>query len=340
MSSDNAGVERRRVVGIVFPGFQVLDATGPLEVFSAASRLLEPSHVRAVGQPIEAYRVELVSSRGGLVTSSSGIAVETGATRQVRGAIDTLIVAGGAGIRDAVSDRSLVAWTARTAPRARRVVSVCTGAFLLAEGGLLDGVRATTHWASCRALARAYPNVTVDPDPIFIRQGKVATSAGVTTGMDLALALVEEDHGRDVALEVARWLVLFLKRPGGQSQFSGHLRNQLAERPQLAALQSWLADHLTDDLSVGALARRVGMSTRSFSRAFRAEIGATPANYVERLRIEAARRYLEESDRSMREVARRSGFGTTETMYRAFQRALLVTPGDYRRRFARSDVPA
>jgi transcriptional regulator GlxA family with amidase domain len=337
-------VERRRVVGVVFPGFQVLDATGPLEVFSVASRLLtgdrdprRPSAARALraGDHFsDAYRVELVSSRGGLVSSSSGISVDTGAAAGVRGPIDTLVVAGGLGVGEAVADRDLITWIGRTARRARRVTSVCTGAFLLAEAGLLDGARVTTHWASCTALGRAYPTVDVDPDPIFVRLGKLATSAGVTSGMDLALALVEEDHGCDVALEAARWLVVFLKRPGGQSQFSGHLRNQLAARPALADLQGWLADHLAEDLTVAALARRAGMHPRTFSRVFRAEVGTTPASYVEGLRLESARHLLEGSERSMRDVARVSGFGTTETMYRAFQRAMRVTPGEYRRRFA------
>jgi transcriptional regulator GlxA family with amidase domain len=343
----------RRVVGLVFPEFQLLDATGPLEVFSAASRLLErdaaaddrrrlgvrgPAVAGASHRP--AYQVELVSMRGGPVSSSSGIGVQTRGAGRVRGPIDTLIVAGGVGVGDALGDLSLVAWTARTSRRARRVVSVCTGAFVLAEAGLLDGMRVTTHWSACGTLARRYPDVIVDPDPIYVRHENLATSAGVTSGMDLALALVEEDHGRGLALEVARWLVLFLKRPGGQSQFSGALRNQFASRPPVAEVQAWLVDHLAEDLSVSVLAGRAGMSHRTFSRVFKTEVGTTPARYVEGLRVDAARRDLEDSRHSMHQIASRCGFGTIETMYRSFQRVLGVTPGEYRGRFSRTAASA
>ncbi len=314
----------KRVVAVVFPGFQTLDATGPLEVFSVATRLAPPDR---------GYRVELVAAGGGLVKASSGLAVQTGRAGGVRGPVDTLLVAGGLGVTEARADRELVDWIRRTARRSRRVVSVCTGAFLLAEAGLLDGRRVTTHWASCEALEREFPALDVDPDPIFIDHGDVATSAGVTSGMDLALALVEEDLGRALSLEVARWLVLFLKRPGGQAQFSGHLRDQWASRPALAELQGWIADHLDHDLSVAAMAKRAGMSVRTFSRAFRADVGQTPATYVEHLRVESARRWLEDGDRPISEIARACGFGTVETMYRVFQRSVHVAPGEYRRRF-------
>jgi len=324
-------VSFRRVVAVVFPGFQALDATGPLEVFSAATRLL-PSG--------SGYRVELVASGGGLVPSSSGIVMQTRELGSVRGPVDTLLVAGGLGTAEVLADRPLVDWIGRTATRSRRVVSVCTGAFLLAEAGLLDGRQVTTHWAWCERLADEYPALDVDPDPIYVDHGDVATSAGVTSGMDLALALVGTDHGQTVSLEVARRLVMFLKRPGGQSQFSGHLRDQLAARPALAALQGWLADHLAADLSVAAMAERVGMSVRTFSRAFRAEVGDTPANYVERLRVEAARRWLEDSDRSIPGIARACGFGTVETMYRVFQRVVHVPPAEYRRKFSRGFATA
>jgi transcriptional regulator GlxA family with amidase domain len=321
----------RRVVVVVFPDFQMLDATGPLEVFSAATQL---------GIAGDGYRGELVTVEGGLVRSSSGLLVQTRGVRTVRGPIDTLVVAGGLGAADARRDQSLVEWIRRASERSRRVVSVCTGAFLLAEAGLLDGRRVTTHWAYCEALGRAYPSLVVDSDPIYVDHGDVATSAGVTAGMDLALALVEDDHGPGLALEVARWLVMFLKRPGGQSQFSGHLQDQLASRPALAQLQGWLADHLAADLTVAAMARRAGMSVRTFSRVFRAEVGETPASYVERLRVETARRWLEDTDRSVVEIARACGLGTVETMYRAFQRVVRVTPGEYRRRFTHGAATA
>jgi transcriptional regulator GlxA family with amidase domain len=214
-----------------------------------------------------------------------------------------------------------------------RVASICTGAFVLAAAGLLDGRRATTHWASCRSLAERHPRVEVDPDPIFVRDGDVWTSAGVTAGLDLALALVEEDLGRRVALEVARWLVVFLQRPGGQSQFSAPLVAQAAQRRPLRDLQAWVAEHLGEDLTVARLAERVAMSERTFSRAFRRETGITPAVWVEGLRVERARMALEDSDAGVHVVARACGFGSVETLRRAFHRRLGVGPAAYRSRF-------
>jgi transcriptional regulator GlxA family with amidase domain len=219
------------------------------------------------------------------------------------------------------------------APRVRRLGSVCSGAFLLAEAGLLDGRRATTHWGWCKVLAERHPAVRVDPDPIFVRDGNVYTSAGVTAGMDLALALVEEDHGRALALQVARQLVLFLRRPGGQSQFSAQLAVQSADREPLRDLQAWIAEHPGLDLSVPSLARRVAMSPRNFARVFARELGTTPARFVERVRVEAARRRLEESAHGVDMVAAECGFGTAESMRRAFLRTLHVPPSAYRSRF-------
>ena len=215
---------------------------------------------------------------------------------------------------------------------------MCSGAFLLAEAGLLDGRRVTSHWAVCRELARRYPAVDVDPEPIYTRDRDLWTSAGVTTGMDLALAMVEDDLGRDVALAVARGLVLFLRRPGGQSQFSAQLASQFADRDAIRDLQQWMVDHPGADLSVDAMADRVAMSPRHFARRFRAEVGETPARYVERVRVEAARRRLEESADPIDAIAPACGFGTTETMRRSFARALGVAPAEYRRRF-QSPVP-
>jgi transcriptional regulator GlxA family with amidase domain len=232
-----------------------------------------------------------------------------------------------------MENAGLISWIRRTAPRARRVASVCSGAFLLGEAGLLDGRRATTHWAVCDALQRRYPWARVEGDPIFVRDGKISTSAGVTAGMDFALELVKEDGGRDLALAAARWLVMFLRRPGGQSQFSVQLRSQVAERRGLRDLQSWIADHLAADLSVPALARRSRMSPRNFARAFRREIGLTPAAYVEAQRVEGARRLLETADLSVAEVASACGFARVETMHRAFRRGVRVSPGQYRRHF-------
>jgi transcriptional regulator GlxA family with amidase domain len=280
------------------------------------------------------YRFELVAATADPVAASSGLTFHVDAAiDNVCGAIDTLIVAGGEGVAAAVGDQRLVDDVRRLAAKSRRVTSVCSGAFLLAEAGLLDGRRATTHWSVCDVLAQRYPRVTVDPDPIFVRDGNVATSAGVTAGMDLALALLEDDLGRDIALAVARRLVLFLRRPGTQSQFSAQLAGQLADRDPLRDAQQHIADHPDADLSVGALARHVGMSERNFARCFRDEVGMTPARYVEQARVETARRLLEETDDGVNAVARRAGFGTAETMRRTFLRHVRISPNDYRRRF-------
>jgi transcriptional regulator GlxA family with amidase domain len=227
----------------------------------------------------------------------------------------------------------VLAWLRRLAPRVRRIGSVCTGTFVLAAAGLLAGRRVTTHWNSAARLQQMFPALRVDADPIFIKDGKVYTSAGVTAGMDLALALVEEDCGREVAMAVARALVLFLKRPGGQSQFSAQLAAQAADREPLRELQAWIIDHVGADCSVPALAARVAMSPRNFARVFAREVGMTPGRFVERARVEAARRRLEESDDGVDGVAARCGFGSAEGMRKAFLRTLRVPPSAYRSRF-------
>jgi transcriptional regulator GlxA family with amidase domain len=308
----------RNVVVVAFPGVQSLDVAGPTEVFAGAGD----------------YQVEVVAPIAGRVSAHSGLVLfAERALANVRGPIDTLVVAGGQGTRAVAGDRNVIANIHRLAQESRRVASVCSGAFLLAEAGLLDGRRATTHWGSCDLLAELYPQVTVEPDPIFVRDGDVWTSAGVTAGIDLSLAMVEDDLGRDVALGVARRLVVFLKRPGGQSQFSVQLAGQFADREPLRELQGWIADHVGDNLSVDRLASEVAMSPRNFSRAFHREVGMTPARFVERMRVDAARRLLEESNASADEVAARCGFGTAETLRRTFLRVVRVTPTDYRHRF-------
>lgn len=317
----------RRVVVVVFDGIQTLDVSGPVEVFSTANR--------ESGSPL--YRVEVVSSDGAAVTGTSGLSINADRPiTEARGDIDTLLVAGGGGVAEALGDTRLVAGVARLAKRSRRVTSVCSGAFVLAEAGLLDGKRCTTHWSACDVLAANYPRTTVDPDPIYVQDGNVFTSAGVTAGMDLALALVEADYGKDLALAVARRLVLFLRRPGTQSQFSAQLAGQIADRDPLRVAQQFIAEHPEADLSVAALASHVGMSARNFARAFRDEVGATPARYVEQVRIETARRLLEETNEGVEAVAQRAGFGSAETMRRVFVRTLRVAPNDYRRRFRAS----
>lgn len=314
----------RRVVIVAFDDLQSLDLIGPNEVFAVASRLVGGS-----------YRVQVVARRRSF-RSWSGVRMEADvAIAGCRGRIDTLIVAGGDGVRLAQDDQALIRWLRGAAGRSRRVASVCTGAFLLARAGLLDGRRATTHWSACGELARSYPAVDVQSDPIFVRSGNVYTSAGVTAGIDLALALVEEDLGQEVARDVARWLVLYLRRPGGQSQFSAALAGQRAERAPLRDMQAWVVDHLDEDLSVPALADRAYMSPRNFARAFKREVGMTPAAYVETLRVERARLLLETGGESVERIAARCGFGTVETLRRSFRRRLGVSPAHYRERFQR-----
>ncbi|HET6949032.1 MAG TPA: GlxA family transcriptional regulator [Acidimicrobiales bacterium] len=315
----------RTVVVVAFPGVQSLDVTGPVEVFAIANR--------PVATP--RYTTALVSRAGGTIATSSGLAlVADGTLADHSGPIDTLVVAGGDGTADALADAELVAWVADAARRSRRVTSVCSGAFLLAAAGVLDGRRATTHWGVCDLLARLHPRVEVDPDRIYVRDGHVWTSAGVTAGMDLALALVEDDHGGSVALDVARQLVLFTQRPGGQSQFSAQLAVRGAGQKPLREVLAYVAAHPDADLSVAALARRAAMSPRTFARAFRAEVGTTPASYVQAVRVEAARNLLSSTVLGPAAIARACGFGTVETMHRAFRRTLATTPGQYRRHFA------
>lgn len=321
--------DMRTVVVVTFPDGQILDVTGPLEVFAATSRYLQET-----AKSKEAYRVELAALETGPVCMSNGIAlIATRAIQRVRGDLDTLIVAGGFGSHRAKDDPRLQRSLQRLAPRTRRLASVCTGAFCLAAAGLLDGRTATTHWSACERLARDYPRVSVETNAIFTRDGKVWSSAGVTAGMDMALAMVEDDWGHDVAVTVARHLVMFLKRPGGQAQFSATLQAQQAQRDGLRDLPAWIADHLDRDLTVFELARRSGMSERNFARAFVQEIGESPARFVEQARIEAARRQLEETRDGIDEVASACGFGTSETMRRAFHRRLKVGPRQYRERF-------
>jgi transcriptional regulator GlxA family with amidase domain len=322
----------RRIVILAFPGVQPLDVIGPAEVFAGADALAGGG----------AYTVEVVAKEPGPITMRSGGygLVPKTTTARCRGAIDTLIVAGGFGVAQAENDRALIRWIRSAARRSRRVTSVCSGSFLLAAAGLLEGRTCTTHWSSTAELARRHPELTVDPNPIFVRDGNVWTSAGVTSGMDLSLALVEEDAGREIAADVARWLVLFLQRPGGQAQFSSHLSTQMAEREPLRRLQSWIADNLDADLRVEALAERAAMSPRNFARFFRRETGMTPAAYVEVLRVERARQLLEEAGDPVELISAHCGFGTPETMRRSFARRVGASPAEYRSRFHRTPDPA
>ncbi len=308
----------------MFDECQVLDLTGPIEVFASAQRLI----------PAIEYDLRVVANRPtGNVTSTSGLSFGASPIAEQRGPIDTIIVVGGDGVIEAAADTELVHHIRRLARSARRVASVCTGAFLLAESGLLDGKRAATHWNYCDALAALYPQVAVDADPIYVRDGNTWTSAGVSSGIDLALALLAEDHGEQAAATVARHLVVYLRRSGGQAQFSTPLAAQTTASEPLRELIDWLPDHLDHDLTIAPLARRSHLSERHFIRLFTRDIGKPPARHVEDLRLEAARRLLETTTLQVEQIASATGFGTAETMHRAFRRRLDTTPLEHRRHF-------
>ncbi len=323
------GSPPRQVAILLYEGVQSLDVTGPLEVFTAVRELLAEE-----GRARRAYEVRTYSHDGAPLRTSSGLTlIPDASVAELPAGLDTLLIPGGHGSRRAIAHESLVRWIATTSAAAKRTAAVCTGAFLLAKAGLLDGRRVTTHWASAELLARAFPLVDVDPDPIFLCDGDIWTSAGVTAGMDLSLALVEEDLDREIALRIARHLVLFLRRPGNQSQFSVTLAAQQPQREPLREVQRSVVENAAAEHSVEAMAARAHMSPRHFARAFRAETGITPARYVERVRLEAARRRLEDTADPIAAVAQACGFGTAETMRRVFLRALEVGPAEYRRRF-------
>jgi transcriptional regulator GlxA family with amidase domain len=320
----------RTIVFLAAPRTQILDVAGPFQVFVRAAELFTQEHP---GQ--KPYTVLLASStkRKSVPTNCGLELTGTQTYRSLRRPIDTLLVAGGTGVEDAARDEELLVWLRKTAKRVRRIGSICTGAFLLASAGLLDGKRVVTHWKWAGKLARQFKQTTVDPDPIYIRDGNTYTSAGVTAGMDLALALVEEDLGSAIALGVARELVLYLRRSGGQSQFSSALSLQASDRKQIEEMRSWVLDNLDRDLPVEKLAAIAGMSPRNFARVFLRDTGATPARFVERLRVEAARRRLEESQDKVEKVANDCGFGSPQGLRRSFLRVLHVLPKEYRQRF-------
>lgn len=319
-----------RIVITAFPGVELLDVTGPAEVFSVATRVRGPGRA--------GYDVRIATADGGPVTTSSGIRLMADLRLdEVGDHVDTLLVSGAVDVGEQgvepVLDDVVVEWLREAARGTHRVGSVCAGAHLLAAAGVLDGLPATTHWLTAAQLAARHPAVTVDPDPIFIRAGRIWTCAGITSGMDMALAMVGEDHGPDLALAAARMMVMYVKRPGGQSQFSVPLTAPATEGDRIGALRLWIGEHLADDLSAEALAARVNLSVRHFNRLFRRSTGTTPAAYVESARLEAARRLLQESDHGLAEVAGTSGLGSVESLHRAFRRRLGTTPAEYRRRF-------
>ena len=317
----------RTVVFVAFDQLQLLDLAGPLEVFDVADRLAGGGR----------YETLVATPDGGRVRSTSRLEIGADlALAEAPAAIDTLVVVGGRGCRPLLTDEPFLQQVRDLAGRARRITSVCSGALVLAAAGLLDGFQATTHWGSCDVLASLSDEIEVLPDQIYVHDRDRWTSAGITAGIDLALALVEADHGPELAHEAAAWLVVFARRPGGQAQFSAQLQAQAARTPAVAEVQRWLPDHLDADLTVDRLAERAGMSPRTFARTFRTETGTTPAAHVEELRVEAARRLLETTDRTVGAIARSVGLKHAETLHRAFVRRIGTTPDRYRQHFART----
>ncbi len=317
------GSKPHRVVMLAFEGAQVLDIVGPLQMLAGVND----------ERPTPAYALTLLAERKGSLVTSGGLRLEAdGPYAALPRRIDTLMISGGNG-QAALRDPAMMKAVRVGARRAGRVASICSGAFFLAAAGLLKGKRATTHWRSVELLAELYPDTTVEPDALFVRDGRIWTSAGVTAGMDLALALIREDWGDDMALTIARRHVMFLMRPGGQSQFSAHLAPEAYPKGKLASLLRWIPEHAGEELDVAALAARANMSERSFARNFLRETGETPSRYLERTRLDAARRLLTASTLAVGVVAERAGFGSEERMRRAFQRRLKTSPGAFRARF-------
>jgi transcriptional regulator GlxA family with amidase domain len=319
----------RLVVIFAFGGALALDVTGPAEVFAMANRFGVPEG--------EEYDLKIVSLEGGCISTASGVRLVTEKAETIH-ALDTLIVSGGLGVQAVASDPRTSDWIRQVAKRARRTCSVCTGAFILAEAGLLNGRRASTHWASGKEFRDRYPLVDFDVKPIYVRDGAIWTSAGVAAGIDLALALTEDDFGQSMAINIAKQLVVFLHRPGGQAQFSSTLaaQSKVADRElsnRFRRLHAWMAENLAGDLSVPALADYVNMAPRSFARLYAAAMGATPAKAVEDLRLEAAKRSLEKPAWSLKEIAAQCGFGSEERLRRSFVRRYRVAPSIYRERF-------
>lgn len=329
MNNDMRQDKLRTVDIIVYPGFKALEAIGPLKVFDYANSCLRQRNLAG------GYEVAIASTKTGMIPSDTLMSLQATKEISIFALPDLALIVGSPDIEQALLDSpEIVAWVENVAPRINRLAALCTGSFFLAEGGALDGRRATTHWNFAERLEKTYPRVKVDADAIFIRDGNIWTSAGVTAGMDLALAIVEEDFGREIALEVARDLVIYLKRPGGQSQFSVHFSSQMTSNPTIRELQNWIMLHLNEDLNVTKLADRLAMSERNFARVFHREATESPADFIERARFEVARRLLEENKSPLKVITLRAGFRTEEKMRRVFQKKIGVTPKVYRERFS------
>lgn len=324
--------EQIEVTFVVYDGIQGLDLVGPWEVFHGANGVLD-----SLESPGPRYRLALVSTDGRAIVTESGLSMATRPSLGLAGnppeRVHTVVIPGGFGARAASTDEQLLAVVRGFAAHAERIVTVCSGSFIAAAAGLADGKRVATHWARASALQRDFPDVVVDPEPIYCRDGRLWSSAGVTAGIDLALAIVEDDHSAEVAQVVARWLVMFLRRPGGQSQFATPVWTERAEQAPVREAQELIDTQPGADHRVGRLAARVGMSERHFMRCFTAEVGTSPGQYIAGVRVEAARRALESTTDTVDTIADRCGFGTAETMRRTFTRRLGVSPDQYRQRF-------
>lgn len=321
----------KHIVILTPPQTSILDVAGPLDVFQKTANYLESNP----GKSTSSYRVHVLSTeKAGISETSSGLPIVCeGNLISADYKIDTLLITGMVDSHKNSINPASMEWLVKNWKKVRRIGSVCAGAFILAKAGILDGKRATTHWERCALLAKMYPSITVDPDPIFVKDGSVYTSAGISAGMDLALAMVEEDFGREVALFIARRLVLYLKRPGNQSQFSIALTYQHTDYEPIKELLTWMAEHLNEELTVESLAEKASMSPRNFARVFTRETGITPGKYIEKLRLEAARRRLEETHLTINEISYECGLGSPDTMRRVFLRHLKTAPADYRRSF-------
>ncbi len=323
---------QRRIVLVTNPAARSLEYMGPLQVFDEARIFLEHS-----GHPDLAYQIEVVSTGEGALYERKGFSIEAPTPyHRLRGRVDTLILQGADEGDACLRDERFIAWVARMSTRVRRIVSICTGSFILAEAGVLDGRRASTHWCACDDFRRRYPRVELDPDAIYVKDGHVYSSAGATSGMDLAIALVEEDFGAEFARRVAQGLVMFLRRPGNQSQFSVQVATDSAGESEADEIKAYVFEHLDGDLRIETLADRFNMSPRTFIRSFTRHVGVPPGRYVEQCRLERARGHLEETDGSIAEIARQCGYSTADGLRLAFERNLGVTPREYRKRFSSS----